>query len=112
MTPGGDVTTYSGNGDFGSSTGPASASHWGTPEGIAWDHVDDSLYVVDSLLNTVRRISAGGIVSNIAGNGARGDYDGVFEGAEFSYPIGIAVDPVSGYLYIADDDNNLVRLIK
>jgi DNA-binding beta-propeller fold protein YncE len=112
VTPDGAVTTYSGNGGFGSSTGSAATARWGTPEGIAWDQFDNSLYVADSLLNTVRRISAAGIVSNIAGDGARGRYDGVFEGAEFKFPIGVAVDPSSGYLYIADDDNNLVRLIK
>jgi DNA-binding beta-propeller fold protein YncE len=112
VTPEGVVTTYSGDGSFGAATGPAASAQWGVPNGIAWDQVDGSLYVVDTLYNTVRRISAAGIVSNIAGNGSIGSFDGVFEGAEFSFPMGIAVEPVTGYLFVADFGNNLVRLIK
>jgi DNA-binding beta-propeller fold protein YncE len=87
-------------------------SRWGAPVGIAWDNVDGSLYVVDFVFSVVRRISTAGVVSNIAGNGSRGRYDGVFEGAEFSFPVGIAVDPATGSLYVADFGNNLIRMIQ
>lgn len=112
VTADGVVTTYSGDGDFGSATGPAATAQWGVPNGIVWNQVDGSLYVVDTLYNIVRRISAAGIVSNIAGNGSMGAFDGIFEGAEFSFPVGIAVEPVTGYLYVTDFGNNLIREIQ
>lgn len=112
VTPDGVVTTYSGGGKFGAANGPAATASWGVPNGIAWDQVDGSLYVVDTFFNIVRRISPSGVVSNIAGNGSLGRYDGIFEGAEFSFPTGVAVDPATGYLFIADFGNNLIRKIQ
>jgi DNA-binding beta-propeller fold protein YncE len=111
VTPDGITTTVTG-GSNASFIGPKAMSRWGVPIGIAWDPVDGSLYVADFLFSTIRRISPQGVVSNIAGNGSTGRYDGVFEGAEFDRPIGIAADPVTGYLYVADFGNNLIRLIQ
>jgi serine/threonine-protein kinase len=111
VTPDGITTTIAG-GSNASFVGPKAMSRWGVPIGIAWDPVDDSLYVADFLFSTIRRISPQGVVSNIAGNGSTGSYDGIFEGAEFNRPIGIAADPVTGYLYVADFGNNLIRLIQ
>jgi len=111
VTPDGITTTVTG-GSNASFVGPKAMSRWGAPVGIAWDPVDGSLYVVDVFFSTVRRVSPQGVVSNIAGDGSTGRYDGVFEGAEFNRPIGIAADPATGHLYIADFGNNLVRLIQ
>lgn len=111
VAPDGTVTTLTG-GSKASFFGPTAMSRWGAPVGIAWDNVDGSLYVVDFVFSVVRRISTAGVVSNIAGNGSRGRYDGVFEGAEFSFPVGIAVDPATGSLYVADFGNNLIRMIQ
>jgi sugar lactone lactonase YvrE len=111
VAPGGTVTTVTG-GSKASFFGPMAMARWGAPVGIAWDNVDGSLYVVDFVFSVVRRVSTAGVVSNIAGNGSRGRFDGVFEGAEFSFPVGIAVDPATGYLYVADFGNNLIRMIQ
>jgi DNA-binding beta-propeller fold protein YncE len=105
------VTTLAGgsNADF---FGPKAMARWGVPVGIAWNPVDGSFYVVDFFFNAVRRVTPQGAVTNIAGNGSIGRFDGVFEGAEFTRPLGIAVDPATGFLYIADFGNNLIRLIQ
>jgi sugar lactone lactonase YvrE len=110
VTTDGVATTLAGgsNANF---FGPSAMSRWGVPAGIVWDPVDNAFYVVDFFFNGVRRVSAQGVVSTIAGDGSPGRYDGVFEGAEFSNPVGIAVDS-AGSLYIADFGNNLIRLIK
>ncbi|HEY5095576.1 MAG TPA: hypothetical protein VII69_10700 [Candidatus Eremiobacteraceae bacterium] len=111
VTTDGSATTFAG-GSNASFSGPNAMSRWGVPAGIAWDPVDGSLYVVDYFFNAVRRISPQGVVSSVAGNGSIGSYDGVFEGAEFGHPVGIAVEPITGNLYIADFGNNLIRLIQ
>lgn len=111
VTTQGSVTTIAG-GSSESFVGPHAMARWGVPTGIAWDNVDGSLYVIDRFFSTVRRISAQGVVSNVAGNGSNGRFDGVFEGASFDHPFGITVDPATGFLYVADFDNNLVRLIR
>jgi len=111
VTPDGIATTFAG-GSNASFVGPKAMTRWGVPAGIAWNPVDGSLYVVDYFFNAVRRISPQGDVSGIAGNGSLGSYDGVFEGAEFGRPLGIAVEPSTGHLYIADFGNNLIRLIQ
>jgi DNA-binding beta-propeller fold protein YncE len=111
VTTDGVATTLAG-GSKASFVGPAAMSRWGVPAGIVWDPVDNSFYVADFFFNGVRRVSPQGDVYNIAGDGSIGRYDGVFEGAEFTGPIGIAADPATGYLYIADYGNNLIRLIQ
>jgi DNA-binding beta-propeller fold protein YncE len=111
VTPNGVTTTVTG-GSTASFFGPNAKSRWGVPFGIAWDPVDGSFYVTDFLFNSVRRVSPDGVVSNTAGDGSPGRYDGVFEGAEFGSPVGIAADPATGYLYVADFGNNLIRMIK
>lgn len=111
VTPDGITTTFAG-GSNASFIGPKAMSRWGVPVGITWDPIDGSLYVVDLFFSTVRRVSPQGVVSNIAGDGSTGSYDGVYEGAEFNRPVGIAADPATGFLYVADFGNNLVRLIQ
>jgi DNA-binding beta-propeller fold protein YncE len=111
VTPDGVTTTVAG-GSTASFFGPKALSRWGVPVGIAWDPLDDSLYVADLGFNSVRRISPTGVVSNFAGNGSPGKFDGVFEGAEFESPVDIAADPMTGYLYVTDFGNNLIRQIQ
>lgn len=49
-------------------------------------------------------------VSTFAGSGTAGAADGTKEQAQFNGPTGIAID-ASGFLFIADKQNNLVRII-
>ena len=49
-------------------------------------------------------------VTTFAGSGKTGSNDGLGTDAKFRYPVGSALDS-SGNLYIADNDNNLIRKI-
>ncbi len=47
----------------------------------------------------------------VAGEGAQGYRDGAFFSALFNFPQGLAVDPQGRFLYVADRDNNCIRVI-
>jgi serine/threonine protein kinase, bacterial len=79
-------------------------------EGINGMVVDNegNLFVIDG--HYIRKISAAGQVTTIAGNGDFGFSDGVGEDASFAQPSGIAIDD-DGNLYVADTYNHAVRKI-
>ena len=52
-----------------------------------------------------------GVVSTLAGSGTAGFNDGPGTAAQFNQPTGVASD-ASGNVYVADTDNNLIRVIK
>ncbi|HSM78924.1 MAG TPA: hypothetical protein VLT57_14905, partial [Bryobacteraceae bacterium] len=80
------------------------------PEGVAVDAAGN-LYVSDSLDNRVRMVTAG-IVSTVAGNGEPG-YAG--DGGRATLALldspGSIVSDLAGNLYIADQANNVIRLL-
>ena len=51
-----------------------------------------------------------GLVSTIAGSGSYGHGDGQGSYARFYHPFAVAVD-TTGIVYVADSDNNRIRLI-
>lgn len=80
----------------------------GLPEGIAIAS-NGTIYVADATRNAVLAISPSGAVSKIAGGNAfRGFADGHGASAQFSHPLGLAVDG-AGLLYIVDSDNQRIR---
>ena len=73
-------------------------------------HPDGSLYVVDSGDYTLRRISASGAVSTVAGSAdSRGTENGLGSAARFESPCGLAVGP-DGSLYVVE--NHRVRRVR
>jgi trimeric autotransporter adhesin len=113
VSPAGIITTVAGNGAFSYSGdgGPARSALLWNPEGAAVDGAGN-LYVADTHNNRVRKVSAAGIITTIAGNGAYGGSGdgGPATSAELAGPLGLAVDG-SGNLYIADYDNIRVRRV-
>ena len=85
------------------------------PLGTVWSPAVDTqgnVYVADTYNNVVVRISPGGTLTLIAGNGKAafaGD-GGPATGASLNFPAGLALD-AAGNLYIADSKNNRVRKI-
>src|ERR1022692_3561086 len=98
-------TSFSGDG------GAATGAQLNTPLSIALDGTGN-LYVADCQNQRVRRVSAGGSMATIAGNGVRGyaGDGGPATQAHLSCPHGVAVDS-AGNLYIGDTENNRVRKV-
>ncbi len=110
MTLSGSVTTFAGSFVKGSADGIGSAAQFNSPRGIAGDS-SGNVFVVDSLNQTIRKISATGVVTTFAGTpGVLGSDDGVGSAATFNFPTGIAIDS-SGNLYVADAFNSTIRKI-
>jgi hypothetical protein len=111
ITPGGVVTTFAGTaGAFGSADGTGSAARFGFPSGVAMDG-GGNLYVADWNNCTIRKITAGGVVTTFAGTaGAGGSADGTGSAARFGDPNGVAVDG-AGNVYVADTGNQTIRKI-
>ncbi len=105
----GNVTTYAGAGIAGFLDGNAGTARFNQPWGIC---IDDSnnLYISDFLNFRIRKISATGIVSTIAGTNVAGLKNGKGDTAQFNYPRGICRDN-KGNLYIADSWNHRIRKI-
>lgn len=96
LAPTGDVTTV--------------AEGFGAPRGIAVDRRDGSVVVADTDNHLIRRVTAQGIVTTIAGSGTVGFSNGVGTSATFNNPHGVAVDG-NGVIYVADTFNGAVRKI-
>jgi sugar lactone lactonase YvrE len=77
------------------------------PDGLLIDSAGD-LYIADSGNNVVRKVTAAGTISTIAGGGsATCPNSAPATGAQLASPAGLAVDS-SGNLYIADSGNGCV----
>jgi sugar lactone lactonase YvrE len=111
----GIISTIAGNGTAGFSgdNGPATNAELQQPLFGAIDPAGN-LYIADSGNNRIRVINlATNIISTVAGNGISGyaGNGGAATSAEFYTSGDIAIDG-AGNLYIADEKNNVVRLVK
>jgi hypothetical protein len=111
ITPDGVVTTLAGTANVaGSVDGTGAAALFDNPYGIAVDDAGN-IYVGDTLNDTVREITPGGVVTTLAGAaGQSGNTDGTGAAARLNDPNGVAVDG-AGNVYVADYGNHLIREI-
>jgi sugar lactone lactonase YvrE len=102
ITPKGAVSTLAGvTGTTGTNDGPAATALFNYPQGVAVD-ASNNVYVADTQNSTIRKITADGVVSTLAGKAQNvGASDGIGGAARFNNPYSIAVDS-QGYLYVAD----------
>jgi DNA-binding beta-propeller fold protein YncE len=106
----GQVRTIVGVGlfEFGDIDGTGDVVRLQHPLGVAWD--EGVLLVADSYNNKVKRIDPRTRTSiTFAGNGQPGDQDGLGPLARFREPSGVSI--ASGRLYVADTNNNLIRVV-
>lgn len=113
VTPDGIVSTVAGTGTAGFSGdgSPATAAQLNGPIGVAVDS-GASLYIADQSNFRIRKITAAGVISTVAGDGTSGlNLDtGPATAAQLNLPSGVAVDS-AGDLYIADPGNFTVRKV-
>jgi sugar lactone lactonase YvrE len=109
--PGNGTTTLLAGTSNGYLDGPSGTAAFSSPTGIAASSSGD-VFVTDTNNCVIRKISAGQ-VSTLAGAGPSscGSNDGTATSAQFNRPTGIAFDPSSGNLYVADTVSNKIRRI-
>ncbi len=127
ISPGGVVSTLAGKpGEHGTTDGAGGAARFHFPADIAVAP-NGTLYVADSGNHCIRKITANGTVSTIAGTpGSEDDIsdvnhgsglstkapqlDGTGSAARFNSPGGIAYAP-AGFLYVSDTGNQIIRRV-
>ncbi|MFE9411585.1 RICIN domain-containing protein, partial [Streptomyces sp. NPDC006704] len=113
VTVDGKISTFAGTGTagFAGDGGSAVSAQLDCPLGVVVDSAG-ILYVSDHNNHRVRKVTAEGTISTVAGTGADGcgGDGGPAASAELNYPLGLAVDCVDA-LYIADYVNNRVRKV-
>jgi sugar lactone lactonase YvrE len=109
ITSSGLVTTLAGSGSAGFVDGIGTNAKFYNPRGIAVDSTGN-IYVGDESNHVIRKVTATGNVTTLAGGGVQGFADNTGTSAKFNSPMGIALDS-SGNVYVADTDNHRIRKI-
>ena len=104
-----------GNVGFGGDGGPAMAAALNSPMGLALDSAGN-LYIADSSNQRIRRVDAvTKVITTVAGGGACADNvcdGGPATSGRMAIPIGVAVDPITGDVYVADRLQHRVRAVR
>lgn len=105
ITPDGTVSTLAGS-TAGYKDGTGISAKFDSPSNLAVD-ADGTVYIADG--SRIRKVTRAGQVSTVAGGGS-GYRDGTTANAQFNNISGIVKD-AAGNLYIADQNNFVVRRI-
>src|SRR6202046_4336238 len=105
-----------GLGGFSGDNGPATRAQLNDPQGIAIDGAGD-LFIADTFNNAIREVTTAGVISTVvnAAPAAGGTPPAGSESSgkaptasKLNTPYGIAIDPSTDDLYIADTDNSKI----
>jgi hypothetical protein len=109
VTSSGEVTTFAGRVDTaGSVDGTGTGARFNGPSGLVVDSAGD-LYVADGSGCQVRKVTAAGVVTTLAGTvGSRESKDGTGSTARFVYPSAAVVDRNGNLLVV---DSSLIRQV-
>ena len=117
----GNISTFAGtenpnpgHGSYGGDGGPATSAELDAPEQLAFDS-NGNLYIADTSNSVIRKVDTSGIITTFAGHfdnhfGGYGGDGGPATSAFLEFPQGVAVD-ASNNVYIADTNNNLIRIV-
>jgi sugar lactone lactonase YvrE len=107
----GVITTVAGNGvsGFCGDGGPAASSCLNRPSAVAVG-ARGSLFVADSYNHRIRLVTLGGVVTTLAGSNL-GFANGTGAAGTFYSPSGVAVDPFTDRVYVADTFNQRIRQV-
>lgn len=98
------------DGGPGAIDGPAARARIGGGGGVAVD-AGGNVYFSDPTNHTIRRMTAAGVVTTLAGlAGQMGSADGRGSAAQFHSPDGVALD-AAGNVYVADTGNHTIRKV-
>ena len=103
--------SFVGAGGYAGDGGPAVSAKLDQPRGVVLDSAGN-VYIADSLNSVIREVRRDGTIDTVAGNGQRGysGDGGSPRSAALFAPVGVAISH-DGSLFIADTNNNRVRLI-
>lgn len=107
ITTSGMVSTFAGS-VSGFADGSGTNAQFNRPLGIDIDFLGN-LFIGDSNNHLIRKITADGLVSTIAGNEA-GFAEGTGANAQFTNPAGIVIDSLN-HIYVCDAGNHKIRKI-
>lgn len=103
------VSTYAGDGTNGYADGDTATCKFKAPFGLCID-LQGSLYIADNSNHRIRKISADGMVTTLAGTGSPGYADGPAAAAQFNAPSDLCAD-ANGTIYVSDFQNQYIRKI-
>jgi len=110
ISPTGKITIVAGAGTLTADGSSAYLTKLNYPKGLAIDACGD-LYIADTFNSRIRMVTPNGLIYTVAGSakGYSGD-SGPALSAQLAYPQSLSLDS-SGNLYVADTQNNVVRLL-
>ncbi len=95
----------------GAADGTGGAAEFYRPASLAVDAAGANIYVADTFNLTVRKVTAAGVVTTLAGmSQGTGIADGSGTAARFNNPLGVATD-TAGNSYVADTGSHTIRMI-
>jgi sugar lactone lactonase YvrE len=111
---GGNITSIAGDGNFAfaGDGGPQANAEFANPSGLARDS-SGNFYIADGLNKRIRKITSGGTISTIAGNGGYryGGDGGPATNAYIDSAVSSLTTDSAGNLFIGDGDNHVVRRV-
>ena len=88
----------------------ATSAQLSNPTGIVFDNFGN-LYISNTGNNNVKIVNTSGYISTLVGTGTAGNHNGRSDTASLHSPWGLAINPSTGSLYIADENNSAIRMV-
>jgi sugar lactone lactonase YvrE len=108
--PGGVVTTLAGSGSPAFADGTGAGASFNELKGVDVIPSSGVIVVADQINHRIRLVTLGGVVTTLAGSNL-GFANGTGAAGTFYSPSGVAVDPFTDRVYVADTFNQRIRQV-